>query len=125
MEIDIKIKLEDQDISLLIKSLFEIFKKLPKDIVDIHIDPQVVPPISVPVYPTSYPIPEPLCGGVVGDSNYPVESATITTDQDIIDNTSGRVYDSLKEAVCATEEIYYSDNGESVKKIEEKKNEEE
>ena len=139
MEISINIKLEDADIGLLIKSLFEIFKKLPKDTVDIHIDPVSAPPITVPSTPA--PMGDPLCGCVVGDSNipcgcvvgddtncscHPVKSYThVCKCDETVGQLGTIVYDTLKEAVCGVEEVYFSNNGESVKKLDnEKKNEE-
>lgn len=44
MEISINIKLEDADIGLLIKSLFELIKKLPQDNVEVKVDQNVKPP---------------------------------------------------------------------------------
>jgi len=48
MEITINIKLEDQDISILIKALFEVFKRIPQDNININIDPQTttIPPLT-------------------------------------------------------------------------------
>jgi len=146
MEISINIKLEDADIGLLIKSLFELIKKLPKDNLDIHINPVSVPPITVPSTPA--PIGDPLCGCVVGDSNIPcgcvvgespncpcqcvVGSDSIDGSAYPVDTGTTTDYETLKEAICGVEnDIYYSNNGESVKKLEsekkldiEKKNEE-
>jgi len=137
MEISINIKLEDADIGLLIKSLFELLKKLPKDTVDINIDPVVVPPIIIPTTPA--PMGDPLCGCVVGDSNIPcgcvvgnspncpcqcvVQSDTIDSSAYPVDTaTTTEHNETLKDAVCGGEDVYFSNNGESVKKLDSEKN---
>ena len=102
MEITINIKLENGDIALLIKSLFEIIKKIPQDTINIVIDPNAVPLQSKPeVVPLTTP------SGTATDPNY-IPPLNTTTDPNINHN----------------QDVYYSNNGKSVKKIEsEKKNE--
>jgi len=151
MEITINIKLEDEDIGELIKSIWELFKKSSKNIPDIKIEPYNPPPIVVPSNPA--PIGDPLCGCVVGDSNipcgcvvgdnpncpcqcvvgdsadcscHPVKSYThVCKTDETVGKLGTVVYDTLKEAVCDVDDVYFSNNGESVKKLDnEKKNEE-
>lgn len=113
MEIDIKIKLEDADIGLLIKSLFEILKKIPQDSINIRIDPNAKPP--QPTDPLTVPLKDP-CGDGEWNEDKPPQQGSIT-------NTAPDAT-STPELVNTSEPLYYSNNGESVKKIEvEKKNE--
>ena len=111
MEIDIKIKLEDQDITLLIKSLFEILKKLPQDNINVNINPNTKP------YKHS--------DGTVGDPRpFP---PSITSVNDHIYHKDGTINTAVSNIDTDQDgTIYFSNNGKSVKKIEEeeKKNEE-
>lgn len=105
MEISINIKLEDGDIALLIKSIFELIKKIPQDNINIKIDPNAKPPQTPTVIEPCWDNTTHTITGVDTD---------ITTVNPLDYNTT-----------TAEEDVYFSDNGVSVSKIEsEKKNEE-
>lgn len=96
MEMDIKIKLEDADIALLIKSLFEILKKLPKEDIQVDFTPRITPDIP--------------------DVTYPYDGTV---------NINPSITPNMDTSKTTTDGMYYSINGTTVTKMdEEKKNEE-
>ncbi|KKN90859.1 hypothetical protein LCGC14_0224430 [marine sediment metagenome] len=118
MEINISIKLEDGDIALLIQSIFELIKRIPQEKVQVNIDPNAKPDLNTGTAP-------------IRINDY--EQGTAVDIDKIHYNNSGEPYGWDAETTKApsknnttSEDIYYSNDGSTVKKIdnEQKKNEE-
>lgn len=108
MEIDIKIRLQDADIDLLIKSLFELLKKVPADRFKVETVPATMPPSPPPIWndTSTTPYIKPKTNIDYGTAGKP--------------NSTDDNYYTVPE-----DSIFYSNNGETIKKMDdEKKNEE-
>ncbi len=126
MEINISIKLENGDIALLIKSIFELIKKIPQDNIQVNIEPTVNPVIKQDWNTGTAPIKiNDYEQGTANDSDKVHHSNTtgVSLDGDGSWNAEATQAPSKNND---DDKVYFSNNGYSVREIdtEKKKNEE-